>query len=160
VKSSKAIVLGAVLVVAATTGTLIPIAWNGRRSAQPLSPAAPEGQTAFDPQQSAALFVGVRRFTHDEISEVRYAVDDAVDLAYVFALERRTHLVTAERVVLAISGRPEKPESHQRLRELEQAGADRAGTTERHPRAPAQAGRARATRRHPHRLARHARLRP
>jgi hypothetical protein len=32
------------------------------------------------------LFVGVRRFEHKGAAEVRFAVDDAVDLAFVFAL--------------------------------------------------------------------------
>jgi nucleotide-binding universal stress UspA family protein len=79
---------------------------------------------AFDPRQSAALFVGVRKFTRDEnILEVPYAADDAVDLAYKFALDRRILLVSPSRVVVALSGRPQKEESKRRLEALEQAGA-------------------------------------
>ncbi len=79
---------------------------------------------SFDPQQSAALFVGVRKFTRDEnILEVPYAADDAVDLAYRFALDRRIALVSPSRVVIALSGRPQKEESKRRLDALEQAGA-------------------------------------
>jgi hypothetical protein len=86
-------------------------------------PEAPEPRS-FDPRQSAALFVGVRKFTHDEnIVDVPYAADDAVDLAYMFALDRRVALVSATRVVIALSGRPQKEESKRRLEALQQAGA-------------------------------------
>lgn len=38
----------------------------------------------FDPQESFGIFVGVRQFRQDDqLSEAPYAVDDAVDLAYV-----------------------------------------------------------------------------
>jgi hypothetical protein len=84
---------------------------------------APEPRS-FDPRQSAALFVGVRKFTRDEnIVEVPYAADDAVDLAYMFALDRRVALVSPSRVVIALSGRPQKEESKRRLVALQQAGA-------------------------------------
>jgi len=54
--------------------------------------------------QSAALFIGVRDYVYDDtLTEVRYAVDDAIDLAYVLAIDRETRLVTPERVVLALS---------------------------------------------------------
>jgi Caspase domain len=93
------------------------------RSARPTQTdsAAPE---AFDRKQSAALFVGVRRFTHDQtLTEVKYAVDDAIDLASVLALNQTVSLVTPGRVVLALSGTPRKPESQQRLDQLIAAGA-------------------------------------
>src|SRR5947209_14431412 len=64
---------------------------------------------AFQRAQSAALFVGVQRFTHDtSLTEVRYAVDDAVDLAFVLALDERVRLVDPGRVVLALSGEDRK----------------------------------------------------
>ena len=79
---------------------------------------------SFDRTHSAALFVGVRRFTHDHtLTEVKYAVDDAIDLASVLALDRKVSLVTPGRVVLALSGTPQKPESQQRLDDLVAAGA-------------------------------------
>ena len=98
---------------------------SAQRSARPTpteeETAAPE---TFDRAQSAALFVGVRRFTHDHrLTEVKYAVDDAIDLATVFALDQRVNLVSPERVVLALSGTPRKPESQHRLDELIAAGA-------------------------------------
>ncbi|HEX7680041.1 MAG TPA: caspase family protein, partial [Thermoanaerobaculia bacterium] len=80
--------------------------------------------TWFDRSQSSALFVGVSRFTSDSVEKVPYAVDDAIDLAYVFALEPRVRLVPPRRVVLMLSGRPVKKESHDRLRALHDAGAD------------------------------------
>src|SRR5258708_1219026 len=122
-KSWKSLALGAVVLVAATTSTFIPLALRSARSVTPLPGPPAVELPAFNPEQSAALFVGVRKFTHHQIVDIPYAVDDAVDLAYVFALDRRVKLVPANRVILALSGRPAKPESQQRLIELEQAGA-------------------------------------
>jgi len=66
----------------------------------------------------------VRRFTYDQtLTEVKYAVDDAIDLASVLALNQQVSLVTPGRVVLALSGTPRKPESQQRLDQLVAAGA-------------------------------------
>ena len=92
---------------------------QAQRSAEPVTPASPE---RFAGNESAALFVGVRQFTHRELSPVRYAADDAVDLAYLFVFDHRTRLVPAGRVVIALSGLPEKPESRQRLETLQRAG--------------------------------------
>jgi hypothetical protein len=73
---------------------------------------------------SAALFVGVREFPADEtLAVVQYAVDDAVDLAYVMAIEREPPLVDPDRVVLALSGEPQKEESRRNLEALRDAGA-------------------------------------
>jgi Caspase domain len=93
------------------------------RSVTPLrladTPAAPK----FSRAASTGLFVGVRKFPHDETLEVPYAVDDAVDLAYRFVLDQRVALIPPLRVVLALSGTPQKNESKERLQELEHAGA-------------------------------------
>jgi hypothetical protein len=79
---------------------------------------------AFDPKQSAGLFVGVRTFPYDRsVTDVRYAVDDAVDLAFVFALDGRVRLIDPSRVILALSGEPQKPESQENLDRLKAAGA-------------------------------------
>lgn len=95
------------------------------RSMQPdvISPA--KTSTGFDPAQSVALFVGARTFAVDSTLEtVPYAVDDAVDLAYTFALDPRVALVRPKRVVLALSGpAPSKPDSRRRLAELKKQGA-------------------------------------
>jgi uncharacterized caspase-like protein len=85
-----------------------------------------DADALIDAAQSAGLFVGVREFTYDTtLAEVRYAVDDAVDLAFVLALEREPRLVDAKRVVLALSGEPQKAESQDRLKKLLAAGASR-----------------------------------
>ena len=63
----------------------------------------------FDASESAGLFVGVRSFRDSWFAEVPFAVDDAVDLAYLFALQLA--LIAPERVVLALSGEPVKAES-------------------------------------------------
>ncbi len=78
---------------------------------------------SFDAAASAGLFVGVRHFKDRRFDEVPYAVDDAIDLAYLFSLELR--LITAPKLVLALRGEPQKPESVRRLQELLAAGAAR-----------------------------------
>lgn len=83
-----------------------------------------DGATVFDAADSAALFVGVREFTYDKtLTEVRYAVDDAIDLAFVLAIDRKPRLVEPQRVILALSGDPHKPESQRNLEALIAAGA-------------------------------------
>ena len=97
-----------------------------RRSPQPGEPAtASKRGDGFDPAQSVALFVGARTFSDDgALEEVPYAVDDAVDLAFTFALDPRVALVRPNRVALALSDQmPHKPISRQRLVELKRRGA-------------------------------------
>lgn len=80
--------------------------------------------SGLDPAQSAALFVGVRHFTHDKsLASVEFAVDDAVDLAFIVALDIRVRLVEPGKVVLALSGEPYKEQSKQKLNRLKEAGA-------------------------------------
>jgi hypothetical protein len=87
--------------------------------------APPKAQAAFDPAQSVALFVGIRIFRDDErLQDVPYAVDDAIDLAYLFALDPRVALVRPNRVALALSDeKPRKEISKRRLAELKRNGA-------------------------------------
>jgi hypothetical protein len=87
---------------------------------------------SIDPKKSAALFVGIRDFPWDKtLATVPYAVDDAVDLAYEFTMEQHPALVDAKRVVLALSGKPQKTESQEKLKKLLAAGATlRNATTE------------------------------
>ena len=94
------------------------------QDARGLQYAVPETERArlgFDADTSTALFVGVRSFEDDALSGVPFAVDDAVDLAHLFAVELA--LVTPGRVVLALSGDPQKDSSRDRLAALKQAGA-------------------------------------
>jgi hypothetical protein len=82
------------------------------------------GSSLFKRQDSAALFVGVQKFPSDKsLTEVRYGVDDAIDLAYAFSMEERVPLVQPEKVVLALSGKPRKSESASHLDLLINAGA-------------------------------------
>lgn len=94
---------------------------------RPLGKNAP--RRPFDPidaRASAGLFVGVRDFKKDaDLTEVKYAVDDAVDLAYELAVDQRPPLMTPDRVVLALSGDPQKSESKKKLEALLAAGATR-----------------------------------
>jgi len=87
----------------------------------------PLGSKDVGATQSAALFVGIRDFADSgRLTQVRYAVDDAVDLAYELAIGQSRPLVPPERVVLALSpGEPRKQDSRRRLRELLAAGARR-----------------------------------
>ncbi|MCP4662054.1 MAG: SUMF1/EgtB/PvdO family nonheme iron enzyme [bacterium] len=80
----------------------------------------------FDPVDSAGLFVGIRHFADERFAEVPFAVDDAVDLAHLLALD--IELIAVEKVVLALSGEPRKEESKAWLRGLLAAGAVREGT--------------------------------
>lgn len=121
VKYGKPLALGIAAALLAAVLAVFPD--RTTRSAGPLPAARLPEPPAFDPTQSAALFVGISEFTDDRTWPIPYAVDDAVDLAYTFALGRRVRLVTPERVVLALSGHPRKQESRWRLAELKRAGA-------------------------------------
>ena len=93
------------------------------RSVGPVQTAATVPPATFSRDEAAGLFVGVSTFAHDRTLTVPYAVDDAVDLAHRFALDQRVGLMPARRVVLALSGQPQKEESKARLQELKDAGA-------------------------------------
>jgi hypothetical protein len=123
VKSWKPLVLGGLLLGIATA-TIVPFARRGARSVRLVTEPPRSASTRFDRRQSAALFVGVRHFASNSIQEVPFAADDAVDLAYVFAFERRVGLVPPRRIVLVLSGLPVKKESLDHLRALRDAGAD------------------------------------
>lgn len=92
------------------------------RSVRPLVNASLLTPSQFDPAQSAGFFCGIRRFSNKELTEVQFAADDAVDLAYTFALEK-TDLLRPSRVTIALSGNPSKSNSKERLRRLKAAGA-------------------------------------
>lgn len=77
----------------------------------------------FDPAASVGLFVGVSTFEHGRFAEVPFAVDDAVDLACLFALE--LDLIRPAGVVLALAGEPRKAESQKGLARLIELGARR-----------------------------------
>lgn len=97
---------------------------DSRGAKPPSTEAVPLSADTFDRNESAALFVGVRLFPYDTtLATVRYAVDDAVDLAFVLALDERVRIVEAGRVILALSGEPQKPESQRNLKRLVAAGA-------------------------------------
>ena len=95
----------------------------GHRGAQRLGlvPEHIRNQEGFDASESAGLFVGIRNFSDEKFAEVPYAVDDAVDLAHLFAVELA--LIAPERVTLALAGEPKKDKSKLRLQALLEAGA-------------------------------------
>lgn len=94
------------------------------RGVQLVNPAArPAKRVKFDKRESAALVAGVRTFAESELNHIRYTVDDAVDLAYTMAFDRKVQLVLPENVVLLISGPPVKPASQQRLTLLKNSQA-------------------------------------
>lgn len=95
-----------------------------RQETRSVTPVHFAGSVAsFDREKSAGLFVGVREFPRDERLTVPYAVDDAVDLAFRFALDPRVGHIPPRQVVLVLSGQPQKDESKKRLDELKEAGA-------------------------------------
>lgn len=101
-----------------------PVPRNGdRRSARPLLPRQEDGRLPFNAEQSAALFVGVRAFHDSNVAEVPFAVDDAIDLAYTFALEPKTTLLKPRHVILALSGAPHKRKTLEHLHALQATGA-------------------------------------
>jgi hypothetical protein len=75
------------------------------------------------PPESAGVFIGVEKFSHDfSLQNVDFAVNDAVDLAYAFALEHGA--MPANRVLLLLAGEP-TGEARDRLDKLLAAGARR-----------------------------------
>lgn len=90
-------------------------------------PSEERVREGFLAAESAGLFVGVREFRESDGSpspqliEIPYAADDAVDLAYLFAMELK--LIEPRNVQLALSGEPQKPESAQHKSDLIVAGA-------------------------------------
>ena len=117
-KTLTLILLASIVVVAADIAK-----GQDTRSVRPLRVALPK--PAFDSTQSVALFVGIRTFRDDEmLQSVPYAVDDAIDLAYVFSVDPRVALVRPNRVALALSDeKPRKEISKRRLAELKRKGA-------------------------------------
>jgi sulfatase modifying factor 1 len=77
----------------------------------------------FYPEESSGLFMGISAFEDERFTPVPFAVDDAVDLAWVFTLE--LGLLDAGRCVLALAGEPRKEASQKRLAALLAAGAKR-----------------------------------
>jgi formylglycine-generating enzyme required for sulfatase activity len=65
--------------------------------------------------------VGIRNFEDEQLAEIPYAVDDAVDLAHMFSVE--LGLIDPVKIVLALSGEPQKPGSRERLDTLLAGGA-------------------------------------
>jgi hypothetical protein len=94
------------------------------RSVQKLIERRLHGVGLFDPEQSRALFVGVSKFDKSELTDIQFAVDDAIDLAHAFTMNQDVHLVLPRHVTLAISGPPRKELSKARLRELTDAGVN------------------------------------
>jgi hypothetical protein len=72
----------------------------------------------IDWQASAGVFIGVERFHPgvDSPAEVKYAADDAVDLAYLFTEE--LDLLPPARTVLLLSGRHHKSITQRHLADL------------------------------------------
>ncbi|HVF59370.1 MAG TPA: caspase family protein [Thermoanaerobaculia bacterium] len=88
------------------------------------------GDLAFtpSPELSAGIFIGVEQFSYDfSLADVRFATNDAVDLAYSLSIERR--LLEPKRVLLLLAGEP-GPAAQARLAALTSAGATRLEATQ------------------------------
>lgn len=80
----------------------------------------PLGQLA--PSGNAGMFVGVNEFTHDAgLSKLEYAVHDAVETAYLFAVELK--LIRPDHCYLLLSGKTNNQVVQQHLDELTRQGA-------------------------------------
>lgn len=83
----------------------------------------------FDPAASRGLFVGISDFSVEGIAEapsesfspIPYAVDDAIDLAYLFSLHLK--LIEPQGVTLCLSGEPKKERTRAYLEQLKKAGS-------------------------------------
>ncbi|HEV7785619.1 MAG TPA: hypothetical protein VGQ28_09815, partial [Thermoanaerobaculia bacterium] len=75
----------------------------------------------FRPEESRGLFVGINDFSDKDIPNLKFAVDDAVDLGFLFSCE--LELIRPARINLALSGVPRKPETTDKLEWLRTAGA-------------------------------------
>lgn len=111
-----------ILMVRSPSAPKVSVGRGPHLTAPSLGPSSSPGVLTFDRAQSAALFIGVRRFTQEHTLDVQYAADDAVDLAYAFSLGRPA-LVVPSRVVIALSGQPQKEVSKQHLAALRREGA-------------------------------------
>lgn len=76
---------------------------------------------AFVAEQSAGLFVGVSNFEDPELSRIPFAVDDAVDMAYLLSVDLR--LIAPARCALLLAGEPVKADSKACLQTLSDKGA-------------------------------------
>ena len=88
------------------------------------------GDLAFtpSPELSAGIFIGVEQFSYDfSLADVRFATNDAVDLAYSLSIERQ--LLEPKRVLLLLAGEP-GPAAQARLAALTSAGATRLEATQ------------------------------
>ena len=69
---------------------------------------------------NAGLFVGVNEFADDTLSQLQFAVHDAVELAYLFVNELK--LLPAKHSYLLLSGEPEAESVQKRLETLRRQG--------------------------------------
>jgi hypothetical protein len=78
---------------------------------------------SIDWSESAGIFIGVETFRSatDAPSQVRYAADDAADLAWLFTQELPS-LLRPDRTLLLLSGRPNKERSRAHLLTLQREG--------------------------------------
>ncbi|QDT14990.1 right-handed parallel beta-helix repeat-containing protein [Alienimonas californiensis] len=117
-----------VVVVVQGVLTVAAPAWG--QAAGPALIAAPPRPLQTDaPAGGAGLFVGVNRFSDPSgaVSDLRYAVNDAVGLAHLFALE--LDLIPAKNCTLALSGEPDGERGQAELKALTAAGAQVTGAT-------------------------------
>jgi len=78
---------------------------------------------SIDWTQSAGIFIGIESFIAEAGApqDVRYAADDATDLAWLFAKELPS-LLPPDRTLLLLSGRPHKRGSQEHLLVLQREG--------------------------------------
>src|SRR4051812_49248329 len=65
---------------------------------------------------SAGLFVGINEFKDEKLEHLEIAVDDAVDLAFLFCKELK--LITPKNAYLGLAGEPKKEGTKRKLKKL------------------------------------------
>jgi hypothetical protein len=73
----------------------------------------------FVPSQSRGVFVGINDFDDESVTDLKFACDDAVDLAFRFY---ELGLIRADGIAIGLAGQPGKPESVTRLATLRERG--------------------------------------
>ncbi|MDB6057361.1 MAG: peptidase caspase catalytic subunit p20, partial [Verrucomicrobiales bacterium] len=95
-------------------------------SVAPMS-AAQVSAEKMDSTTAAGIFLGVNKFDTETLATLTYAVDDAIDLAFLFAEDLK--LIYPSNIFLALGGTPTKEASEKRLKILLEHGATRTAAT-------------------------------
>jgi hypothetical protein len=109
------------LAVSTSPGFAVDIARGLVVESAKIEPLTPEQATDLNPEHAAGIFLGINDFEDEDLAQLNFAVDDAVDVAYLFSEELK--LISPRNVWLSLGGKPKKAESITRLERLLKDGA-------------------------------------